>query len=386
MAGSAPPPITMAQQGDVDRKVSGASPAQMLPNLQAIAKTATETVIVVLGCAYICGFLVVYTFLNRFGIHDSSTELFRVRYVHTGLLCLAFPIFVMAPVAAHLWMYFRQKNYQEEFAEMKQHGETVGRSRLAYTAQLLLVGGCLYFFVLFEPYGQLHKQLAWISGLLFLAVWPMVLWRRHLGFAAKVEHPAIRAGLAVLCLAFFLSAFRDSWPLLFKVAVHGFSYWLFASSLLVFVVQPMIGQVKYWYPGQRIGAQIARFGITITLALLSTFAFAYRLFPLVPADKGGGDYSQSRDARVCFVPDKAWVPPGLTDVQGSDNRCSVRVKVIENTDPMIYVARSDDKGSSDELSQVDPPAAEVWSEGKYFPKIFAIPRASVAFIEYEDAK
>jgi len=44
-----------------------------LPDLQTAGKAATETIIALLGVAYICGFLVVYTFLNRFGIHDSRS-------------------------------------------------------------------------------------------------------------------------------------------------------------------------------------------------------------------------------------------------------------------------------------------------------------------------
>src|SRR5271157_2081898 len=99
-----------------------------LPDLQTAGKAATETIIALLGVAYICGFLVVYTFLNRFGIHDSSTEFFRVRYVHTGLLCLAFPIFIMAPIGAHLWMYARQRSYESEYVRLKSEGKVVGRT------------------------------------------------------------------------------------------------------------------------------------------------------------------------------------------------------------------------------------------------------------------
>ena len=46
---------------------------------------------------------------------------------------------------------------------------------------------------------------------------------------------------------------------------------------------------------------------------LNTFAFAYRVFPLVPADKGGGNYYYSRDSRICLGAEPLQLPDGLKD-------------------------------------------------------------------------
>src|ERR1039458_9206175 len=76
-----------------------------------LAENIGKLVIAFLGLAYLCGFLILYTFFFRLGIHDLNTDLLRIRYVHTGLLCLAFPLFLLIPVLAHVWMSLQNRKY-----------------------------------------------------------------------------------------------------------------------------------------------------------------------------------------------------------------------------------------------------------------------------------
>jgi hypothetical protein len=49
---------------------------------------------------YATGFLVVSSFLDRFGVRESGGEFFKIRYMHVGLLYMLFPGVVLAPIFA----------------------------------------------------------------------------------------------------------------------------------------------------------------------------------------------------------------------------------------------------------------------------------------------
>jgi len=261
--------------------------------------------------------------------------------------------------------------------------QAIGRARPAYTVQLLCVSLCLLVFVLFEPYGAFHAHLLWVTLLLALSVAPVTIFPNQLGFAATKERHILRILLAVGSLTFLYFALAGSLRYLGTIFREKSSYWVFITALTFYITGPVRRKMSYWYPGQKEGAQLARWAIIITLTILSVLSFAYRVYPLIPADKGGGNFRFSRDARVCMMPDGS-VPQALRDVPGSS--CSVDVKILEITDTTVYSTRADDPGIND-LGQRpngdNREPAEIWSEGHYFPTVFAISRNRIAFIQYE---
>jgi hypothetical protein len=44
------------------------------------------------GVVYAAGFLIVLAFLDRFGIREAGSDFWKARYMHIGILCLAFPL------------------------------------------------------------------------------------------------------------------------------------------------------------------------------------------------------------------------------------------------------------------------------------------------------
>jgi hypothetical protein len=351
--------------------------------LQTRAKAIVEVALVLIGLAYLSGFLVVFTFQSRLGIHDANAEILRIRYIYTGLMCLAFPLFVLIPVSAHMWMFIRQRQHMDEYVRVRETGRAVGRSRLSYTVQLLCVSICLLMFVLFEPYGAFHAHLLWVTLLLGSVVIPVAVFPKHLGFAAAREYPVWRAVLAASSMVFLYFAFVGTIGYLATILWKGRAYWMFMAALTYYVVTSASRRVSPLYHGQSEGAQLARWAIVITLAILSTLAFAYRLYPYIPADKGGGNYHFSRDARLCVTAD-ATLPALLRDVKEAN--CSVTVKVLEITDTTVYAARSDDRGTDDTgqgPGSDGREAAEIWSDGQYFPAVYAISRNKIGFIQYQ---
>lgn len=108
----------------------------------------------------------------------------------------------------------------------------------------------------------------------------------------------------------------------------------------------------------------------------------------MPANKGGGAYFYSRNAHVCALPDKVQLPDAL--LKGSlAAGCTAAVKLLEVTDSTIYFARDDDRGTDDhglrapDVKEDHRTAAEIWSDGRFFPNVYAIPRSNVSVIQFE---
>jgi len=345
-------------------------------SIEVLAKMA----VALLGLSYVCGFIVLYTFFRRFGIVDSSTELLRIRYAYSGILCLAFPLFLLAPAGAHAWMIRAQHHVEKPVPESD---ESVGQSRLSHFIQLLCVGGCLYWFVLFEPHGAFQRRLLPLTLLLIFTVLPPSISAKHLGFAATKEHDLIRWLFAVASLGFTIWAIWGDFGHIRTVLVRGRAYFLLVIILLPYFIHSTSVRVRYWFEGQRTGVLVARSAMALTLSLLSTLAFAYRVFPSIPADKGGGNFDQSRVARLCIGSfDQTAVPAEL--FSDSDMpRCSVPVAIIDSTDSFAWVSRMDDWGGAVDDGQRCAP--EIWSEGQFYPRIFEINRTKVSHIEYQRA-
>lgn len=59
---------------------------------------APEWFAVFLALVYVAGFLSLYIFLDRFGIHETSEEFFKSRYIHVGILFMLFPVCIVLPI------------------------------------------------------------------------------------------------------------------------------------------------------------------------------------------------------------------------------------------------------------------------------------------------
>jgi hypothetical protein len=54
------------------------------------------------------------------------------------------------------------------------------------------------------------------------------------------------------------------------------------------------------------------------------------------------------------------------------------------TDATLYVARSDDRGFAPATDKRS--AAEIWSDGQFFPTVYGIPRTKILFVQYYPEK
>jgi hypothetical protein len=65
--------------------------------------------------------------------------------------------------------------------------------------------------------------------------------------------------------------------------------------------------------------------------------------------------------------------------------CSAPVKLIDSSETVLYVARSDDRGFDNKgntPNQKDARAApQIWTEGLYLPTVYALNKVKVASVE-----
>jgi hypothetical protein len=373
-------------EGDIVDGIKDIEPVrndQHLPQqLQDLAKPLAEIALVLIGLSYLAGFLVTYTFQSRLGIHDANAEFLRISYIHTGLLCIALPLFIVVPITAHYWMCTTQDDYIDLFNTAQSEGKTVGKSHWQYTIQILCVSLCLSVYVLFEPYGQFHDHLWRVAALLVMLIIQVGPAKKYLGFTAGNERPVMRTVLAVLSVGLLVLAVQGTILYLLVIFRKALSYIIFVSALTYYLTNSLDSKITFWYPGQKQGVHLTRWAIVITLSILSVLTFAYRVYPYIPADKGGGNFHFSRDAKICMFAE-GMLPTAIRDI--SDKSCSVQLKIIEITDTTTYVARNDDRGKNEMGNKPkadDREAAEVWSDG-YFPDVYAISRLKIAYIEYK---
>ncbi len=274
--------VLQALEPSQGRAAPTGSGVKTLPEqLQASAKAFAEIALVLIGLSYLAGFLVTYTFQSRLGIHDANAEFLRIRYIHTGLLCLAFPMFIAVPLTAHLWMLKKQRQHPDLYKLARRKNFIVGKSHLPYTVQLLCVSLCLFVYVLFEPYGEFHAHLWFVTGLLVLLLGQLVIGRKYVGFAAKKEHPVLRGLLAAgSCLVLFF-ALKGTILYLCLIFSKAASYWLFIASLDFYLFNTLDSKLVFWYPGQKQGVYLARWALVMTLSILSVLTFAYRVYPYI---------------------------------------------------------------------------------------------------------
>src|SRR5437588_9625205 len=94
------------------------------------------------GFIYGTGFLIVYTFFNRFGLKETASDFFKIKYIHVGVLFLIFPTLLIIPIVA-MWLRMRMQRRMMEPGERKVHLPV-----FFLVANFLLV---FYIIIMFAP-------------------------------------------------------------------------------------------------------------------------------------------------------------------------------------------------------------------------------------------
>jgi len=350
--------------------------AQIIPGWFAVLAALT----------YACGFVCVYSFMDRFGLRESTTDFLKAKYVHAGILFFLFPGGIVLPLLVLLILKAIGDNSKAAEGESS---KTVSPPVVIYLPTVVLFLNMLLVFyvcVMFMPRNYLHTHqlllmLIVASGLVAPALIMHVA--KHWIKEKKEQTFGNNARWCVALIVVFVLdyyAFRGSFPELKHIvwgtsgAPSGAIYYYLFVGLIAFVVWRIRLRSKN-LATFREKCLLWAAGISVSLVLLffAALAFAARVYPFIPVAKGGGDLSQSPCITVEFSPRML---EGKTNLVGDPlflaltrSNCFV---IIEQTVTSLYLANTNEKGGP--LS---------WREGTNYPRIVELRRMVVDRIVYE---
>lgn len=208
--------------------------------------------------------------------------------------------------------------------------------------------------------------------------WRVVIWWRRIGggrtvlflaMLALVDYPAVRPIWGDLKLMFWGDSQTVLWTYDgFRVTppIGGFNYYLFVF-LYCLVGQRVRKRIRQYDGEDRARYLVAGGGIWVSLFIISVLVFALRVYPFIPALKGGGDYRKTaaslvlkQEAGVEFVPPQS-------------------VVIIEETDSSLFLAIPIEPPIKNTENTVAEGQWRVWKD---LPTVIEIPREHIAFMHY----
>jgi hypothetical protein len=358
---------------------------------------------------YASGFIVVYTFLERWGIRETGDQFLRVKYFHVGFLTLLFPILWMAP-GFLLGNLLRLRRKAPSFNWKESSVWLTPCLSISLSTPLCLLP--------VFAYGSYLRSHGWeIAFLVFAALIGLVfasepirvpggqtglIYSRPDSQQRSTVRRTMRTCVAVMMLA--LSVYLnerllvDLWPELWQVfwtsntAPAAWLYLLF-NFLIGFYVWRAGRRLREVANSEMAPGTVSAHGSNIRFLtgcriagfyFLGVLAFSYGWYPFIPAARGGGNLSEVPSATI-NVKISSPIPPDLTDLfdekmmksqfdlsaGGSVNAQTTPVAVIEVTSASVFVAWLKDKGG---------PAC--WAEG-YLPRVYELSRGAVQSITYK---
>jgi hypothetical protein len=305
------------------------------------------------GIIYATGFLIITTYFDRFGLRESSSDFFKVKYIHAGILYWLIPTLVAMPFYGFYLVSSFRKEADPQSSVFKVYLPTV-----LLVVNLLAV---FYIVAVFAPVGFTRDKEYAVPAMFIVTVLGIIginLFTKHY---VKDEQSDRFGNVArwVLCLVVLFGLdvytlnglFQLLWDISWKGGVYFFVFMLLA---LVTVERTRIrtSAVTDWR--QRVALKMVAGCILVAIYYLSVLAFALRLYPYIPVTKGGGNYVDAPTAVLCFQETNAkFALPDLVGPTSNDCIPSKPLQIIEETTTSVFVA--------DPAAAGGPPA---WLMGK----------------------
>ncbi len=339
------------------------------------------------GLVLATGFVVELTFLDRFGLRETGVEFFKAKYLHVGLLHLLFSWLVAVPCYAIVHVYRRTRAHAIKVAYEVDGTTNLPPFELNLPMALLAVNLLLltYVFVVLVPPRLVSEKkwlLAAISVFSVVSPW-LALWITKSRGAKGQHRRALRARILMACCVPVLAAdIAVVWGSTFgtiKECLYYGGYLFFAFSVLLIVIAHRLIVWTYRMPDGTTRVAWWTAGICVLAAVyyLSAVSFAYRVYPFIPADKGGGDYTEATSVTVrlhegAAVPSWILEPPrpSRTAFSPRDTALSKPLIIIEETADCVYLADPNDAGG---------PFG--WRRG-FIPTIIQVNRSDIASVVY----
>ena len=335
-------------------------------SIEAVARASGAVAAII----YATGFLVDFTHSQRLGIGDGLGDLFRAKHMLVGALYWLLITLIGIPsiAFAKIWLRNRQVNINKPIGNKEPLIMTW--AGLLTSLQLL---GLLYVVTLVAPPGFLSRQAFWVGLNFALSV--LGLGRIYFLIRSLRSPETYKKEGPLWKMACFLSSF--SWRLRREVSYNPPGSWKTVRLMVLILtlvidwqclqaehLMPMIlallwkakiligififmGHVtfQYWDRSNRItdpGDKHALWlicGAKLTLSFIfSIIGFAYSVYPFIPAERGGGNYTHASDVRLRIKSEASEIPETLVEEHQGSVSITRPLKLIEQTSVWVYVA------------------------------------------------
>lgn len=323
------------------------------------------------GVIYAAGFLVLLAFLDRLGIREAGSDFWKVRYIHIGMLCLAFPLILNGTILALAYLVFRGK-----------FPKSVMLQRLLPIGLLVinLETACFILVMItnHKPGGGLIAGLTpllWIVGVTLLGVPIQLLIERIVEM--KLDQQWFSATTRWLLTV--VVACLDVWFFVdFKDTVTGVQpalalTYIVLSILLGVIVSTVAIERQRLQESRRKAIDVLAASIIGPFFYLVVLAFSYGVFQNIPATRGGGDYTMSPKLILTLKSAPTTSPVDVKYFDKGDSRVTIPLILIEETSWAFYLADPQDAGGPAEWKTI----------GGRKPEILIVNKAEVAKLHSE---
>lgn len=302
--------------------------------------TLPQWFIAFVGLAYATGFIAVYAFDNNFGLKGISLDFFKIKYLYVGMIFILFPIAIAIP--------FITLFYLRHF-----HGWSLDKFWMRVPPTFIFVNMIfsIYVFILFTPRGFILQKTIFLSRF-FWIVAISILPLCFLIYIAKIENTRLsiwvrfflRCLLLVIMILFDIPLFWEFGSDIWNIVIIDGGYYFIIIMLFIGILAYRILTIK-----DRNYGDIATKHISVllicTLAssyFFAAYSFGLRIYPYIPAYKGGGDYSNTSSVIIHFKDIKADHLP--SEIRPKEKIGSNKLIVIEESTNSIFLVNPNDAG------------------------------------------
>lgn len=339
---------------------------------------------------YATGFFITFTFLASYGIPEFGAELFRLKYFYVGVLCSSFPVFVAVPLMLKARDVFPkyffnnpQRNVHARY--LSRHRHRAIDDAPAFLTVLNMVAVIYIVIGLFSAQ-QYRERQDRIEFLVLSSILLLLLAKKSsraisdLANSPEDAHQSRKTAqeqrttdyleiLRRFRLATFL--FVLLWDIYVcyglgfaHVLVNGFLYALLMIAFAWRIVR-LDTQLRFeTFPGPTaISGQAA---IVAALYIVGCLCYTVSVYPHISANYGGGSFTAVPNEVICMTGTR--LPQ---EILGSDG-CTVPVKVIHETESMVYVTPA--------LSTGSPAGTDLsveWQEWRNLPTLYGIAATTI---------
>ena len=360
--------------------------------------------IAIFSLAYVSGYLIEFTHFGSFGILDASGEIFKLKYIQTGVTFLL----LCAIIGVYTILVLGLPRLNSSIREALQGGFYLPRWSIFAGAFNVL---SIYLATLLTPLPRVETT-AQAGGTLAL-VFILVLYSTTLAYVIEKQYARARSDIykerdgipvkarigdlcrlwrASLCLKtatgiVFLIAtvIVDAFVFNTKLAVisglffgGGWIFLIFAACmpLLLLRVIDRLKQVTNFRNENHVFShtilQVAGITLSILLLFLVLTSYSYWVFPFIPSVKGGGDYENAPRVFATYKDDGLDALAGELNMGVPGVRRISGVILIYATTSSYYFAKP--KAGNDPCD---------WRAGRSRPKIMELRRDQIGAQSFE---